>query len=452
MTTINIPNNWKPRDYQLALWNHMDNGGLRGYEVAHRRWGKDDVALHYSAKAAFKRVGNIWHMLPVKEQARKAIWKAVNPHTGKKRIDEAFPLEIRRKTNDQEMFIEFINGSTWQVLGSDSYNSHVGSAPLGIVFSEWALADPQAWAYIRPILVENGGWAMFITTPRGRNHAESMYKMAQESDDWFAEKQTALDTGVFSKETLTKELKEYISLLGAGEGKAKYEQEYLCSFDAALPGAYFGADMNDMESEGRICGVPCTEGVPVYPCFDFGRGLSNSTAITFMQVVGREPRVIDYYEGNTENIEDYGNVLKQKGYYYGSLIIPHDGGYERLGTGLSYQEQFENMGFDVIVLPQTPAKSLDIIEARKLIKVVWIDKGKGCSRLVDCLRSYHREWDPKLKRFAINPKHDWASHGADSFMQAAVAYGQGLLTPYIDDGYDDYEEYEDDTRNSTTGY
>lgn len=455
---IDLPNNWKPRHYQMPLWLALEGGCKRVYEVAHRRWGKDDVCLHWTACAAMQAVGNYWHMLPIKEQARKAIWKAVNPHTGKKRIDEAFPLEIRRKTNDHEMFIEFVNGSTWQVLGSDSYDSHVGAAPLGIVFSEWALADPQSWAYIRPILLENGGWALFITTPRGRNHAASMFKMAQESPDWYCEKQTVDDTGIFDDETLKKELKEYQSLLGGAEGKAKFEQEYYCSFDAALPGAYFGSDMNDMEQQGRICGVPHTPGVPVFPCFDFGKGQSNATCITFVQVVGREPRVIDYYEDSTGDLPKHGQLLqewgREKGYHYGTLIIPHDGKYDRYGTGVSYQAQLEGMGFDVVGLTKTPAKELDIIEARKLIKVVWIDKGEACGRLVDCLRSYHREWDTKLKRFSPTPKHDWASHGADSFMQAAVAYSQGLLEVDIM-GYDedDYEEeFADDTRNATTGY
>src|SRR5690606_5149766 len=129
--------------------------GKRAIEIAHRRWGKDDLILHRTAVAAFERPASYWHMLPQFAQARRAIWTAVNPHTGKRRIDEAFPHEIREATNDQEMFIRFKNGSTWQLVGSDRYDNLVGAGVAGVVFSEWALANPSAWGYIRPMVEED---------------------------------------------------------------------------------------------------------------------------------------------------------------------------------------------------------------------------------------------------------------------------------------------------------
>jgi phage terminase large subunit len=202
---IELPHDWSPRDYQQPLWNYLHAGGKRAEAIWPRRHGKDDVALHYTAMAAHERVGVYWHLLPQHNQSRKAIWDAVNPHTGKRRIDEAFPVELRATTREQDMVIRFKNGSLWQVIGSDNYDALVGTPPVGVVFSEWALSDPQAWSMIRPILAENEGWALFITTPRGRNHAHRMYEMARESEDWFCERLTALDTGVFSDETLERE-------------------------------------------------------------------------------------------------------------------------------------------------------------------------------------------------------------------------------------------------------
>jgi len=134
----------------MAAWEYLERGGKHAEMIWSRRAGKDEVALHRTAVAMFERVGTYWHMLPMAAQARKAIWNAVNPRTGKKRIDEAFPEQIRRKKNDQEMYIECINGSTWQVLGSDNYNAMVGAPPVGIVYSEWALSNPAAKAYLRP--------------------------------------------------------------------------------------------------------------------------------------------------------------------------------------------------------------------------------------------------------------------------------------------------------------
>jgi len=136
-----LPTFWEPRPYQLKLWRYLARGGLRADVAAHRRWGKDEVALNWASVASVARVGGYWHLLPEASQGRKAIWDAVNPHTGRRRIDEAFPHKLRAATRDADMMIRFRNGSTWQVCGSDNYNSLVGSPPVGVVFSEWALAN-----------------------------------------------------------------------------------------------------------------------------------------------------------------------------------------------------------------------------------------------------------------------------------------------------------------------
>jgi phage terminase large subunit len=365
-------------------------------------------------------------MLPEASQARKAIWTAINPHTGIKRIDEAFPAEIRAATRDNDMMIEFVNGSTWQVLGSDNYDSQVGAAPVGIVFSEWALADPNAWAYLRPILAENAGWALFITTPRGRNHASTFFDFAKSDSAWFCQKLTADDTGVFDKTTLEIELREYMAQYGADEGRAKFNQEYYCSFDAALPGAYYGKEMLLAEKEGRISNVPYAPDVPVFAVFDFGRGASNSTAIWFFQVVGREPRAIDYEEGNSGDILHYGKLLKEKPYFYKRLLLPHDGGHKRLSTGMSYEDQFRKMGFETVVLPRVESLTAAISATRPFLNQCWIDS-KKCQKGIEALRAYSRDWDEANRVFRPTPRHNWASHGSDSFRGAAQAHEMGLL-------------------------
>jgi hypothetical protein len=175
-------------------------------------------------------------MLPQSAQARKAIWDAINPHTGKRRIDEAFPKELRAKTREDEMLIKFKNGAVWQVVGSDNYNSLVGSPPAGVVFSEWPLSKQDAWAYLRPILAENGGWALFVYTPRGDNHGKATFDMAKRSDDWFCEKLTADETGVFTAPQLKAEKEELISQYGPSRGEALFNQEYYCSWVRAYTG------------------------------------------------------------------------------------------------------------------------------------------------------------------------------------------------------------------------
>ena len=159
---VTLPHQWTPRPYQFALWKYLEGGGLRGLAVCHRRWGKDDVALHWTAVAAHQRVASYWHMLPEYEQARKAIWAAVNPHTGKRRIDEAFPHELRETTNESEMFIRFKNGSTWQVIGSDRYNATVGAGVAGITIGE-TITSAEAPAPLPRTVIDEPTIAMQFT-------------------------------------------------------------------------------------------------------------------------------------------------------------------------------------------------------------------------------------------------------------------------------------------------
>ena len=191
-----------------------------------RRHGKDDVCLHLAAIQLMRKPGTYWHMLPQYAQARKAIWDAVDSHTGQRRIDWAFPKEIRASTNESEMKITFKNGSTWQLCGSDQYNSLVGSGTAGIVFSEYALSDPDAWGYFYPILKENGGWAVFNSTVRGQNHFTELAHYAASNPDWFYSNVKASTAGVFSKEELEEIRQEYIAQYGKEQGNGMFLQEY----------------------------------------------------------------------------------------------------------------------------------------------------------------------------------------------------------------------------------
>src|SRR5580704_12072582 len=267
---IRIPNNWAPRDYQMNVWRYLERGGKRAICVWHRRAGKDDVCLHWAAASMIDKPATYWHMLPAYSQGRKAIWTAVNPHTGKRRIDQAFPHELRANTNEQEMFIRLKNGATWQVLGSDRYDAAVGSPPYGITFSEWALSNPAAWAYLAPIVIENGGWALFITTARGRNHAKSMLDMAQTREDWFSEVLPVNVTGAMSEAAVEQQRVEYTGIFGQEAADALIDQEYYCSFEAAILGAYWGKDMLLAEQQGRICDVPVNPDLPVQTAWDIG--------------------------------------------------------------------------------------------------------------------------------------------------------------------------------------
>jgi phage terminase large subunit len=416
---VALPNKWKPREYQEKLWGFMHGGGKRASVIWPRRHGKDDVALHYTAMAAHERVGVYWHLLPQQNQARKAIWDAVDPHTGRRRIDNAFPQELRETTREQDMLIRFKSGSTWQVIGSDNYDALVGTPPIGVVFSEWALSSPQAWSLIRPILAENGGWAMFITTPRGRNHAHRMHEMALTSDDWFAERLVATDTGVFTPETLARELAELKEERGEEDGEAIYQQEYMTSFSAGLPGAYYAKIIDGLERDGRIGPVPYNPQVQVHTAWDLGR--NDATAIWFIQRHGTGWAIIDYLANTSVGIDYYVKALKERGYNYGEHLLPHDAENEQLvSTTGSIKDTVEGMGLaNVRIVPRTKSVTNDINEVRQILPVCWFDKEKT-EKGIDALRSYRRVWDEKLKAYRDTPLHDWASDPADAFRTFAI--------------------------------
>jgi hypothetical protein len=226
MTSVLIPNNWKPRAYQLPFFRYFARGGKRAVLMWPRRHGKDDACLHLTAIQLMKTPGTYWFMLPQYGQARKAIWDAVNKHTGLRRIDEAFPKEIRARVNESEMKIVFKNGSVWQVCGSDNYNALVGSNPAGIVFSEYALSDPQAWDYLSPILEENNGWAVFNSTVRGQNHFTQLAHLAKGDPNWFYSNVRASEAGVFTQQQLDEIKFDYIRRRGYDMGLGMFLQEY----------------------------------------------------------------------------------------------------------------------------------------------------------------------------------------------------------------------------------
>lgn len=432
-----VPNGWVPRPYQRRLWRHLENGGLRADVAAHRRWGKDDVALNWAAVAAFQRVGTYWHMLPEAAQARKAIWDAINPHTGKRRIDEAFPVELRETTKDQEMFIRFVNGSTWQVVGSDNFNSLVGAPPVGIVFSEWSLAKPDAWTYLRPILAENGGWGVFIWTPRGRNHAVRAFEARERDPTWFTQRSPATSTNVFSAEQLAKERQELIDETGSDEeGDAKYRQEYLVDFDAAVPGSYYGTQMAKASAEGRVGAFPHDPALKVITAWDIG--VDDYTAIWFFQENGREVRAIDYFETSGEGaeaivreampellpdkIEAHAACLalgRTRPYRYGTHHLPHDVMVREWGAGARTRFQtLTALGVKPIRVGVATDPAERINASRRILPLVSFDAVR-CAVGLDRLRNYRKRWNASLSAYT-GPLHDENSHGADGFGEFAI--------------------------------
>jgi phage terminase large subunit len=404
-----LPNQWRPRDYQKKSWKYLEGGGRHCVMVWHRRSGKDSVAGNFTAVAAHERKGVYWHMLPEAEQARKAVWNGID-REGRRIIDQMWPEPLRKAVDKQTMTIELKCGSIWQLVGSDNYNSLVGTNPIGVVYSEFSIANPAARDFLRPILRENGGWEIYPFTPRGKNHGYDLFQMAKNNPKWFAELLTVDDTKVLTPQDIEEE-----RLSGMDEDMIR--QEYYCSFEAAMRGAYYGDLFEAIEKEGRLCHVPYNPAFPVETWWDLGIG--DSTAIWFIQRINQEWHAIDYHEASGEGLEYYARTIFNKPYAYSRHIGPFDLTVRELGTGKTRLEMLAALGLRMEVAPKL--KIDDGIQAvRQMLPLFFFDNTK-CAGGVKSLSQYRRAFDDKMKMFKDYPLHDWTSHGADAFRTGAVA-------------------------------
>lgn len=321
------------------------------------------------------------------------------------------------------------------VIGSDNYNALVGSPPIGLTASEWALADPAAWAYLSPILEDNGGWALFITTPRGKNHAYRMLRAAQKNPLWFAEVSPAPSTGIFTEDQLENIRHDLRAQFGDGLGESYYRQEYLCSFDAAIMGSVYGEWMDKAEREERI--TPMVKHDPAYPVYtSWDLGFTDATSIWFYQIGVGEILLIDYYENAGHGIGHYCDMLKGKidgyermGHYrYHRHFAPEDANYKvQAAGGRSIAEQaMKDHGVRLEVIPET-GHANEIAATRKTIPRCWFN-AEQCDKGIEALRSYHFKYNEELKILSEKPVHDWSSHASRSFGLLARVWQENALS------------------------
>jgi len=411
--SISLPYNFTPRDYQLPILKALDSGYKRAIILGHRRMGKDLLMLNYTIKSMAQRIGSYYYAFPQLEQGRKIIWDGFTK-SGRKFMNY-FPNEIVAHKNQANMKIELTNGSIFQIVGTDHIDNLVGSNAVGVVFSEFALQDPRAWDFYRPILAENDGWAVFISTPRGINHLYYLWEMAQKNKDWYTLKLTVRDTGVLSDEDIEKERQ-------AGMSEDLIQQEFFCSFISGLEGAYYTQYIQRIDEMGQITEVPYDQSKQVYTFWDIGD--SDATAVWFVQPADNGGyRFIDYYEASGENMHHYALMLQKKmvdnGYIYGGHFAPWDIQHTIRGTGTqSLLSIAKEAGIDFTPIPRTNV-SFGIEQARNVLPFCWFDRVK-CERGIDGLRNYQKRWNSALKTFMDIPVHNWASHPADAFRLFAV--------------------------------
>ncbi len=375
-----------------------------GIVVAHRRAGKTVGCVQKAVKGALecKRPDpRFAYVAPLYRQAKDVAWNYL------KRLTAPLGAE----PNESELRVDVPGGARVRQYGADNPDSLRGIYLDGVVLDEYADMRPSVWGeIIRPMLSDRKGWAVFIGTPKGRNEFFALWERAQSDPDWYSLMLKASQSGLLddaeladARRTMTPE---------------QYEQEYECSFEAAILGAYFGKEMAEAERAGRITDVPYEPELPVYTAWDLGIG--DSTAIWFFQVAGDEIRVIDHYENHGHGLGHYVGELASKPYTYAKDFVPHDARVKELGTGKTRVETLIALGRKPDLVANH--KVDDGINAGRLtLAKCYFDRAK-CAEGLEALRQYKADFDEKLRTFKDKPRHDWASHSADAFRYLAMAY------------------------------
>lgn len=420
-SSITIPYGWTPRSYQTPLWKAVVGGKQnRAVAIWHRRAGKDVTCWNILIYKAVERVGLYFYCFPTFTQGRRIIWDGMGGD-GRRYLD-FIPAELIANVNNTEMKIELVNGSLIQLIGVEQIDRLVGTNPVGLVFSEYSLQNPMAWELFRPILAENGGWALFEFTPRGHNHGWMLYENARKNPKrWFSSvltvDQTKRDDGspVITQDAIDEER-------ASGMAEELIQQEFYCSFDAAIQGAYYSDQLRQAWKDGRVRDIPFDTSLPTFSSWDLG--MDDATGIWVFQAVASEIRVLRYYENSGKGLAHYVaylNDLRQaQGFQWDRHFAPHDIRVREFGTGKSRLEVARTMGIHF-----NAAKRLSIAEGidavRRLFPRLYFDE-QGCSKGLSAIAEYTKEWDEDDKCFNDRPKHDWTSHAADAMRTMAISW------------------------------
>jgi phage terminase large subunit len=395
--TVAVP--YEPRPQQAEI-----HAGICEHRwsvcVCHRRFGKTVLAinqLQIEALRCEQPRARYAFIAPTFRQGKAAVWDyLVHYAAGIPGVE----------TNISELRVDYPTGGQVRIYGADSPDSLRGLYFDGVVFDEYGLMPPNVFTeVVRPALADRQGWAVFLGTPAGKNQFYDVAKQAKLDPAWYFAEFKASQTGIIPPSELL--------AARAVMTQDEYEQEFECSFEAAVKGAIFSAELQAARSAGRVSVVPYDPVLPVDTDWDLGVG--DATAIWFSQSLrGGELRIIDFYEASGHGLPHYAQVLRDKGYTYGTHWAPHDIQVRELASGRSRLEVAQSLGIRFQVVPHLP-KEDQIHAARMLFPRCWFDAGKTQAGL-EALQHYRWDYNSRLNEFKAVPVHDWASHAADAFL------------------------------------
>lgn len=385
--------------------------------VAHRRCGKTVACVNDLIRGALMSTApnpRFAYVAPLFTQAKDVAWTYVKQFTAGVPGVEA---------NESELRVDLPNGGRVRLYGAENYDRMRGIYLDGVVLDEYADMDPRVWPeVIRPALSDRKGWGTFIGTPKGRNSFHEIWEQAQGKDDWFGAMFKASETGIVPEEELADARRMMTP--------EQFAQEYECSFNAAIIGAYYGRELDELERQKRITTVVWEPTVPVTTAWDLG--LNDATSIWFVQQVGNEVRVIDHYSVSNQSLVNTAKHVLSLPYLYKEHLLPHDVEIRELMEAKKRSEVLDSLGLRPIRAgAQIPVQ--EGINAVKMLLPRCVFDETKCAQGLESLRHYRSDYDERRKVFRTNPRHDWASHDADAFRELAVnmaAYRSAQSAPY----------------------
>lgn len=403
-------------DYEPRDWADKFHENPKRFKVLvlHRRAGKTTAVLHHLQRDAFANKDTRYaYIAPTYKQAKNIAWDLI------KGISRDLP---GTEYNEVELKVKYLNGSIIQLYGADNPDSLRGIGLWGVVFDEYSQQPSNIFTeIIGPALSDHQGYAIWIGTPKGKNEFYRLYNQAvtgsdkegvDVSEDWFGLLLPASLSGIIPEAEL--------ALWKRNMSSDEFAQEYECSFDASVRGAYYSDEVQKARAEGRISGFNYDPSVPVFTVWDLGIG--DATAIGFYQKVNQEVRMIDYYEMSDKGLNWFAKILRDKEYVYSRHFAPHDIKVRELGSGKSRLEIARELGINFDIVPQMDVD--DGINAGRLVFPRLYINLKNCITFVDYISQYHKEWDDKKGMFKERAKHDFTSHAADVHRYMAIVESQ----------------------------
>lgn len=402
MQTVELVSPYEVRDQFRPLHERKTRWSIG---VCHRRAGKTVSHINeliIGATKCMRQNPRFAYVAPQLNQAKDIAWTYLKEYTS----------FLSPKVNESELWVELPGGARIRIYGADNPDRLRGIYLDGVVLDEFGDMDPTIWSQvIRPALSDRKGWACFIGTPKGKNTFYKLWVEAENDPDWSRLMLKASETGLLDE----KELIDARKMMSEDE----FLQEYECSFEAAVKGAYYAKEMGEADRADRITNVPYDPRLPVHTAWDLG--VSDSTVIWFVQVHGMETRWIDCLKGEGVGLDWYVKELNARPYTYGEHYLPHDVEVRELGTGKSRKEVLEGLGVKNISVGKALPVADGIQALRMLLATSWFDAVK-CKHGIEALRMYRREYDDKRQEFRPHPLHDWTSHYADAARYFAMGY------------------------------